>query len=76
MVKVRTEPYKRDTETYSMTPQEKARMWEQIVEAAKVVIAHGGGGIRFTAPLDDSERYYREKNRREQKWLRETNSPN
>lgn len=71
MVKVRTEPYKRDTETYSMTPQEKARMWEQIVEAAKVIVAHGGANIRFTALLDDSERYYREKNKKEQQWLRE-----
>lgn len=73
MVKVRTEPYKRDTETYSMTPQEKAKMWEQIVEAAKVIVDHGGGNIRFTTTFDDSERYYRERNKLEQRWLRDMN---
>ena len=73
MVKVRTEPYKRDTENYSVRPEEKARLWEQIVEAAKVVIAHGGANIRFVPPVDDSERFYREQNKRAQKWLRETN---
>lgn len=73
MVKVRTEPYKRDTERYSIRPEEKAKMWAQIVEAAKVVIELGGADIRFVPPIDESERFFREKNKQEQKWLRSLN---
>lgn len=65
--------YKRDTENYSMKPEEKRLMWEQIVEAAKVVIEKGGADIKFVPPIEDSERYYRERNKLEQKWLRRTN---
>lgn len=73
MVKVREEPYKRGRENYHIEPEEKAAYWEQIIEAAKVVIAKGGADIKFVPPVDDSERYYRERNKLEQKWLRRTN---
>lgn len=73
MVKVREQPYKRGRENYHIEPEEKAMYWEQIVEAAKVVIAKGGADIKFVPPVDDSERYYRERNKLEQKWLRRTN---
>lgn len=39
--------YARDTEKYSIRPQQKAKMWAEIIEAAKVVIEKGGGNIKF-----------------------------
>ena len=74
MVKVRTEPYRRDTENYSIRPEEKAMLWEQIIEAAQVVIERGGADIRFVPPIDDSERFYREQNIKAQKWLRKNSN--
>ena len=60
MVKVREQPYKRGRENYHIEPEEKARYWEQIVEAAKVVIANGGADIRISVDIGESERLYRE----------------
>ena len=74
MVKVREQPYKRGRENYHMSPEEKADIWREIQQAAQVIIDKGGADIKFTAVLEDSERYYREKNKREQLWLREMNS--
>lgn len=65
-------PQKRNREDYSIRPEEKALYWEQIIEAAKVVIEKGGADIKFVPPMEDSERLYRERNKQEQKWLRET----
>ena len=60
MVKVREQPYKRGRENYHIEPEEKARYWEQIIEAAKVVIANGGADIRISVDIGESERLYRE----------------
>ena len=45
---------------YTATPEEKAKLWAEIVEAAKVVVAKGGGGIRIKPNIEESERLYRE----------------
>lgn len=45
---------------YSSTPEEKAKLWAEIVEAAKVVVAKGGGGIKIKPNIEESERLYRE----------------
>lgn len=45
---------------YNAPPYLKKRMWAEIVEAAKVVIAKGGGNIRFVPDVENSERLYRE----------------
>lgn len=60
MKKERTKPYARDTERYLISPEEKAELWRQIVEAAKVVIANGGADIRISVDIGESERLYRE----------------
>lgn len=71
MIKKDGGTYARETEYYGTSPYWKKRMWLEIVEAAKVVIAKGGGHIRFVPPIDDSERLWRERNKKEQKWLRD-----
>lgn len=45
---------------YSATPEEKMKLWEEIVEAAKVVIANGGANIKISVDIGESERLYRE----------------
>lgn len=60
MKRERTKPYARDTERYLISPEEKAELWRQIVEAAKVVIANGGADIRISVDIGESERLYRE----------------
>ena len=71
MIKKDGGTYARATVNYNTTPEYKRQMWLEIVEAAKVVIARGGGHIRFVPPIDDSERLWRERNKKEQKWLRD-----
>ena len=66
MRKERTKPYARDTTVYLISPEEKAELWRQIVEAAKVVIAKGGGNIPITTRLEDSEYMLREEKKRRQ----------
>jgi len=39
----------------------KKRLWAEIVEAAEVVVAKGGGSIRFRPNIEESERLFREK---------------
>lgn len=46
--------------SYNCPPYIKRKLWLEIIEAAKVVIAKGGGQIRFKACLEESERLYRE----------------
>jgi hypothetical protein len=48
---------------YYTKPHIKERLWEQIVEAAKVVVRYGGEGIRFVPNIEDSERMQREMKR-------------
>lgn len=48
---------------YYTKPYVKERLWEQIVDAAKVVVRYGGAGIRFVPDIDDSERLQREMKR-------------
>lgn len=69
MKKERTEPYARDTETYFISREEKAELWRQIVAEAQKIVACGGGGIRITTRLEDSEYMQREvdKKRRQER---------
>lgn len=60
MIKKDGGTYARGTVNYNTTPEYKRDMWEQIVEAAKVVIERGGGDIKFRPPEEDSERMYRD----------------
>lgn len=46
---------------YSCPAYIKKRLWLEIIEAAEVVIAKGGGGIRFRPNIEESERLFREK---------------
>lgn len=45
---------------YNCPPHLKKILWGEIIEAAKVVIAKGGAGIRFRPCIEDSERLQRE----------------
>lgn len=62
---MRSERLKDGRINYNIKPDEKARLWEQIVEAARAIVRQGGAGIRFV-PEDRESRHVMDDEPKEQ----------